>query len=414
MTKATADLYLDKLRPRKDGKCTIKIKITYNRNRKYISTGINIMPDEFEKIMQPAGNGNRKTQAKKQTCDTIMHQLDKAKQVINGLKVFTFDSFENAYFENRNIADSVSFAFDKYIEYLKSEKRIATAESFKSARNSLESFKKNLTFAEITPILLKKYENSMLKQEKSITTVGIYLRSLRAIYNQQGIDLSIYPFGEKNGKYSIPTGKNIKKALTVEEIAQIYSHKILEKTTKEMARDYWIFLYLSNGMNVKDFCLLKWSDIDGDIIKYIREKTKAQNISKKISVALKPETWKIINKWGQPSIAKNDYIFPHLKHGMTAEQQYKIVKQLTKTINKYMKQIANELQINKEITTYYARHSFATVLKRAGTQTEMISELLGHSSVVVTKNYLDSFEKEQIQQQTDVLTTGFNKISSDN
>ena len=81
---------------------------------------------------------------------------------------------------------------------------------------------------------------------------------------------------------------------------------------------------------------------------------------------------------------------------MTSEQQHKTVKQLTKTINKYMKRIAIELSIDKEITTYYARHSFATVLKRSGATTEMISELLGHSSVMVTENYLDSFEDDKM------------------
>ncbi len=414
MNKANADIYLDKLRPRKDGKCTVKIKITHNRKRKYVSTGISLTPDEFEKVMNPTGNGKRKTEVQKQTYNTIIHQLDKAKQVINDLKVFTFDNFEIAYFENKNVADSVSFAFDKYIEELHSEKRVSTAISYKCAKKSLEAFKKNPTFAEITPGLLKKYENWMLEQGNSLTTVGIYLRSLRTIYNRQGIDLSIYPFGGKNGKYSIPTGRNIKKALTVEDVAKVYNHTIPKGTTKEMARDYWMFLYLSNGMNVKDFCLLKWANIDGDMLTYVREKTKRKNEATQIRVALKPETRKIIKIWGQRSINKDDYIFPHLNHQMTDEQKYKVVKQLVKTINKYMKQIARELEIKKEITTYTARHSFATVLKRSGATTEMISELLGHSSVIVTKNYLDSFEDDKIMKQTNVLTAGFSKAGSSN
>jgi integrase len=412
MNKATADIYFDKLRPKKDGKCTVKIKITHNRKRKYISTGIQLTPNEFEKVMQPAGNGKRKTLQQKQTYDAIIHQKDKAQQVINDLKVFTFNSFENAYFENRNIADSVSFAFDKSIKDLRNEKHISTAISYKCAKNSIETFKKNLTFAEITPGLLKEYENWMLEQGNSTTTVGIYLRNLRTIYNKQGIDLSVYPFGKKRDqKYPIPTGKNIKKALTIEDVAKIYNHTVPKNSTKEMARDYWIFLYLSNGMNVKDFCLLKWANIDGEMLTYVREKTKSQNEPTKISVALKPETRKIIKKWGQRSTSKDAYIFPHINHQMTDEQQYKVVKQLVKTINKYMKQIARELGINKGITTYYARHSFATVLKRSGATTEMISELLGHSSVIVTKNYLDSFEDDEIQKQTNALTAGFSKAN---
>jgi site-specific recombinase XerD len=94
---------------------------------------------------------------------------------------------------------------------------------------------------------------------------------------------------------------------------------------------------------------------------------------------------------------------------MSEVQRRSTYQGLTKIINKYVKQIAKEVEINKDVTTYYARHSFAAVLKRSGAKIEMISELLGHSSVNVTESYLDSFEKEHIQKETDVLTTGFKK-----
>jgi site-specific recombinase XerD len=96
---------------------------------------------------------------------------------------------------------------------------------------------------------------------------------------------------------------------------------------------------------------------------------------------------------------------------MSEVQKRNTYQGLTKIINKYVKQIAKEVEINKGVTTYYARHSFATVLKRSGAKIEMISELLGHSSVHVTESYLDSFEKEHIQKETDVLTTGFKKAN---
>ena len=114
----------------------------------------------------------------------------------------------------------------------------------------------------------------MLTNGNSISTVGIYLRSLRAIYNVQNIDKSVYPFGKGKNKYSIPTSKNTKKALAIEEIAKIYHYKAEPNSTKEMAKDYWIFLYLCNGMNVKDFCLLKWENIESDMLVYKRAKTE--------------------------------------------------------------------------------------------------------------------------------------------
>ncbi len=405
---AEASIYLDKLRPKKNGNCSVKIRVTFNRKRKYYSTGIDLVPNEFEKIM----NAKRRTPEQKEIRLKLDRFCTKATGVIDNLPYFNFDSFEESFFEFRDTSNSVSFAFDKYIDQLKIENRIGTAVSYESAKKSLESFKKDLTFADITSALLKRYENWMLQQNKSSTTIGIYLRSLKAIYNLQNIDKSIYPFGESKDKYSIPTGKNIKKALTIEEVAKIYNYQAPKGSTKDMAKDYWLFLYLCNGMNVKDFCQLKWSNIDGEFIKYQRAKTKrTKKESKNIVVALKPEILKIIQKWGCPSISKENYIFPHLMTGMNAKKEHATIQQITKIINTYMKRISADLSIDKNVTTYFARHSFATVLKRSGVKTEMISELLGHNSIGTTNNYLDSFETDQIKEQTSVLTSGFRQAN---
>lgn len=400
--EAIADIYLD---PRKkaDGRCSVKIKITHNRKRKYFNTGIDLLPSEFDKVMF----AQRRTKEEK----AIRTKLDvfktKADKLIDGLKVFTFAKFEEGYFESRDINNDVSFAFDKRIGELKENGQVGTAVTYECAKNSLSEYNPKLTFAEITPLLLRKYEKWMLNNGRSITTVSMYLRCLRAIFNNQTIDKTVYPFGRGKGKYSIPTGRNVKKALTLEEVAKIYNYEP-ETDAEEMARDYWMFMYLCNGMNVKDLCLLKWENIQGDIIDYERAKTSTTGREKKaIRIALKPESKTIIRKWGNPSLNRSAFIFPHLQADMTPERQRRIYQDLTKQINKYIQRIGKKLEIPQHITTYSARHSFATVLKRSGANISMISDLLGHSDLSVTQNYLDSFEDDQIQTQTDVLTTGF-------
>ena len=89
---------------------------------------------------------------------------------------------------------------------------------------------------------------------------------------------------------------------------------------------------------------------------------------------------------------------------MTAEKERQVIQQLTKTINKYMKRIAQKLEIQKDVTTYFARHSFATVLRNSGASMEFISEALGHSDMKTTKSYLAGFEAETIHKTTDALT----------
>jgi site-specific recombinase XerD len=288
---------------------------------------------------------------------------------------------------------------------LREEKRIGNAVNYKCAKASLQGFKSDLKFADVTPAFLKKYENWMLTNGKSRTTVGIYLRCLRAIFNKANIDKSLYPFGEAQQKYSIPTSRNIKKALTLEEIGKIFYFETSEGSMEERAKDYWIFIYLCNGLNVKDLCLLKHKNIQGNILTYERAKTKrSKNNGEKITVSLKQEAKKIISKWGQVSINPETYVFHHLQKGITADREREIVQQVTKSVNKYMKQIAKKLGLDKEVTTYFARHSFATVLRNSGASTEFISEALGHSNMKTTQSYLAGFEQETIHKTTDVLT----------
>lgn len=401
MNKAIVSPFIDIHHPKTDAERTVSIRVTYDRKRKYYGTKTCLKPSEFQKVM----TAKRRSEAEKKTYNEIISYQTKAVEVIDRLPIFTFTKFEELYFENRQATDSVSFACDKYINELKEEDRIGTAVSYECAKNSINTYKKDLKFADITPSFLKKYERWMLKNEKSLTTVGIYLRSLRTIFNRAEIDKSLYPFGVGNKKYSIPTGKNIKKALTLAEISKIFNYQAKPSTMADMAKDYWIFIYLCNGLNVKDLCLLKHKDLQDDVLYFVRAKTKrSKNDGGKITVSLKPQAKAIINKWGLLSVNPEAYVFPHLQKSMTAERERAVIQQVTKNINKYMKLIAAELKINKACTSYFARHSFATVLRNSGVSTEFISEALGHSSMKTTQSYLAGFEVEKIHETTNALT----------
>jgi integrase/recombinase XerD len=401
MSKATVSVFIDSYHPQKDEKCKVSIRITFQRKKRYYPSKTSLTVKDFTRIM----TAKRRNEEDNKTYKEIRSFETKALKAIEALPVFTFGQFENIYLENREATDSIAFGFDKYIKELKEEKRIGTAVSYETAKGSLESFKPGLKFADITKPLLTKYENWMYDAGKSKATVGIYLRSLRTIFNRASIDKSLYPFGDGNGKYSIPTGRNIKKALTLEEIAKIFRYEAIPGTSEEMARDYWIFIYLCNGINLKDFCLLKRKNIDGDILRFERSKTtRSKKEQEPIKVSLKPEAKAIILKYGVPSIAPESYIFPHLQKGMTAVRERQIIQQVTKTVNKFMKRIGKELEISKPVTTYSARHSFATILKRSGANVSFISDALGHSSIATTQSYLAGFEEEAIHKTTDALT----------
>jgi integrase len=108
--------------------------------------------------------------------------------------------------------------------------------------------------------------------------------------------------------------------------------------------------------------------------------------------------------WSNPKITGETFIFPILNPEDSAEKQRAVIQQFTKMVNKYMKIIAGKLNIDKEITSYYARHSFATVLKRSGKSTSHIKDALGHTSEKTTESYLDTLPDESIKDMASLLT----------
>jgi integrase/recombinase XerD len=255
----------------------------------------------------------------------------------------------------------------------------------------------------------------MLKQGNRITTISIYLRTLRALFNNllsYGLLTKIiYPFGKK--KYEIPTGNNIKKSLTLKDIAAIYYYKPIKGINAEMSKDYWLFMYLCNGINVKDMCLLKYENIKGDILEFERAKTaRTKRKVEPIRVALVDDAKQIIKRWGNRHLDGNTYIFPVLTKGLSAVRKRQLIQQLTGVINDHMRVIAKDLAIESNLTTYVARHSFSTILQRSGASTEFISEALGHSNVKTTQNYLAGFEDESKKETVKALTAFKNNLQA--
>ena len=165
---------------------------------------------------------------------------------------------------------------------------------------------------------------------------------------------------------------------------------------------YVFFIYLCNGLNVADLIKLKYSNIvDGEIC-FVRQKTEKRAKNQKlIRVALIPALQHIIDKWGNLKVDSN-YIFPYLEGGESDEERYKKTRELYKRINKRMKLIGEEIGI-ENITTYTARHSFASTLKRQGANIFYISDCLGHTDIRTTESYLSSFEKEDRTKNASLL-----------
>jgi len=407
--KATVHIDFAKSKPRKNGTCAVSLRIKIDGKKKFYPFDIHLTEPEFNKIM----HSNRRTKEQKDTYDKICSFEQKAIKAIQDLPIATFSLFEDAFFENRGAVDTIKQAFENRIKELEKNDQEGTAETYRNAISSLEKFQKGMKFIDIDKKKLEKYEEWMRagdltakpkRRKCGSATIGIYLRPLRELFNSKDVHPSIYPFGAKKYLYSIPTSRNVKKALTFEDIVKINHYKAKEGSMEQRSRDYWIFSFLCNGMNFKDMLLLKWKDIDGDDLTFVREKTKRSKKTKEpVQVVFQEQAKIIIKRWGSSFPAPDAYIFPHIKKDMTAKEIKKMVALVVSTTNKYMKLIAKELEINKKCTTYYARHSFSQVLRESGESIEIIGEALGHADIKTTMSYLSAFSRESRREATAIL-----------
>lgn len=280
-----------------------------------------------------------------------------------------------------------------------------TADTYKSSLQSLVVFKGDrIKFSDITVDYLTKYEKYMRSEGKSFTTIAIYLKNLKAIMNEalreEVINLDQFPFGRGRYQISNPTGR--KKALTKEDIKRVIDFSCT-KAQQRFARDLWVFSYLCSGANFADIFNLKFENIKEDNIEFYRQKTINKTRDKQqIVVTIHPIMRDIIKEWGN-SPENSKYIFPILNGTETSLERRNAISQGIAVTNFHMKEISKVLGINK-ITTYAARHSFATILKRSGINIAYISESLGHSNLAITENYLAKFEDEERKKNSNVLT----------
>lgn len=404
---ASTAIVLFTKRAKKNKKFPAKLRVTHNRVQRYYSIDTKeriyeFTPEEFKKIRAPKPRGMYKE---------IQLEFSliegKAQSIIKKLTEFSFDTFKTLWGIKGTSNNIITF-FNERFKRLDAEEKDSRW-NCQSAKKAIQQFfkkKEYIDFREITPGKLKQFENWMLERGKTPSTISVYLTVTKAIFNKaisiQAIPEDIYPFGKK--KYVIPRVRNTKRALTTKEIKEIYEYQTTPYSNEDFSRDFWVFTYLSNGINMKDICKLKYENLGTEFFTFVRNKTKEKKQGQSISVPITNEISRIIEKWGNKDTSPKNYIFPFLKEGLSEKEVQHRVRYRVAKVNKGLKIVCKELGIEKKLTTYSARHSFATTLKRSGVSTEFIGESLGHSNLRTTQRYLDGFENEQKKEIAKYLT----------
>lgn len=276
------------------------------------------------------------------------------------------------------------------------------AKSHEDLLYKLKSFHngKALRFEQINYAFLKRLEAEHLADGNSYGGLGVYLRTLRARYNdaiKEGvIHKKHYPFS----KYKIKKGSPARKALSDSSFEALLEIDLKGNIAEERSRDLFLASYYLRGMNWMDMAKLKVSDLNGD---YSRLTYQRQKTGKRYSIAIHSKLLEIIVRYIDLKDAQlDDFVFPILSDEIEEADYYEIIKEKRNTLNRTLGRVGKKIGTS-DITFYSARHTYATRSKRRGVPTSAIQDALGHSTEQTTQAYLESFEDQVIDAYDEML-----------
>lgn len=376
----------------KDKRFPVKLRLTFERDQRYYGAVVNnkrlyMSQRQYDNMMSASKRSS--------TSKGLDELLDKAENIIENMEPFSFHEFTTKWNISKAENNDLFRGFRDTIERLKNENRVGTSMAYDNAMNSFIAFAgSTLKYNLVTHKWLNDYVKYMQDESKSSTTTAIYLRTLRVILRSEGKPfVKVYPFEG----FTMPISKGRKnEALTLDQIKEFAEYKT-DKPTKQKALDFWLFSYNCGGANYEDIFRFKWEDINlirGEISFYRRKTRLTRKVEKKPIIMPITERMKAtIVKYGTEQ-KPTEYVFPILNNDMSETRKKLRVKYVTKNFNKHTKNIGEELKFDVKLSSTVARHSRASVMNYQGQHYSIIGDMLGHSSIITTENYLKGFSRE--------------------
>jgi len=294
-------------------------------------------------------------------------------------------------------SDNLFVFAEGVIEKMKSLGQKGNAAVYQNTLNVYKAYReeKDIALKHIDARELNKYKDHLISKGSMPNTISVHLRTIRAIYNraikEKAVSENLYPF--KSFPIRIHTTE--KRAIQKKDIDKITSLNLEARPDLVLPRDLFLFSFYMRGMSFVDIAYLKVSNIHGDRLTYDRQKTK-----QKFSIKLTDRAKEIVTRYNNLK-NKESHIFPIVKRKGLEFLDYRNAMRL---MNKKLKDLADLAKLDEPLSTYTARHSWATIAKRMGIATAVISEGLGHESEETTQIYLDSFENDVLDDANDLIT----------
>ena len=268
-----------------------------------------------------------------------------------------------------------------------------TAHVYRSAGNAFHLFRQgqDIAFTELNASVIKAFEIFLRHRRCSWNTVSTYMKVLRATYNR-AIDEGVAPYVPRLFRHvqtAVHTER--KKAMETSEIGTLLQHeRPLPDHGLQQAQDIFRLMFLLRGMPFVDLVYLRKHDLQGDLIRYRRRKT-----GRLLAVRLTPEPLRLIRKLANRD-ERSPYLFPFLSSPEGSEEAYREYQAALRRFNHRLAALRLQLGYATAISTYTARHTWATMAYYCEIHPGVISEAMGHSSIAVTETYLKPFRNERI------------------
>ena len=397
MNNATINVVCYKWKTLANGEHPLMLRVTKDGKTKYQSLGISVNPKFWNfKKNEPKPKCPNFEQIQKIILDNKLEIQKKMLEIRADQKEYTASTL---LIKEKHQSFTVSEFYQKVIAQCEAENKCGNRLVYLNSYNSLMNFTNNrldIPFNIIDVSWLERYEKWLRSRGNKETTISLMFRTLRSTYNkaikEKCAQKTDYPFEEyRVSKFDVTTQK---RAITKADILKFTddAEPIGQKRYVQLSKDIFMLSYLCGGINFTDISNLTKANIVNGRLQYIRQKT-----GKLIKIGIPDEAMKIIRKYEAESTG---YLFPILNNKVykTPLQKQNRIHKMRGKVNNNLKVIGKRLGIDISVTTYVARHSFASVLKKSGVNIAIISEALGHSDLATTQIYLDSFDNEQMDE----------------
>ena len=371
----------------------LKFVITKNKVRALIPLNIRILPEHWDQKLQIA-------LGKEKHLNSLIGQtklkLDAALISLESEGALKFKSAaeikrileDELYGSDTPATPSLGPFLSRFMEF-KDRHKESTKGIYEHTLGRIKAFigekaLKNLTFEEITPRWLRGFDDFLSENSNSVNGRNIHMRNIRAVFNDALDDeiISCYPFR----KFKIRNEQTRKRSMKVEDLRTLFSMSV--ESYEEIYRDMFMLIFFLIGINTVDLYNLKKLSPDGRV-EYKRAKT-----GRLYSIKVEPEAMALIRKWkGKTGMLKiTDRWIDH-----TSFRKY---------LNKALRLIGAKRSglggkkgegLFPEISSYWARHTWATVAASLDIPKETIAAALGHGGNTVTDIYID-FDQGKVDE----------------